>query len=185
MPQSFVKSTKAQPLFLPVLILIFGLAIPAALTQQNLSDLQTVNVEDLFTFRLPAGWSKRSSFNVAEIRGEWAKGSTKLVYVWGHTESGGYPERRQSWMNDYEETMTRLGGRRANIRSFSRVMDGKRMYYAELNVGNWEKGEVQLFMRVEGSDAATIESAKQIFKSVTLPLPSPERPTPLARVVLA
>jgi len=178
MAQSSVKSTKAQRLFLPVLILICGLAVPFALTQQNPSDLQTVNVEDLFTFRLPAGWVKRSSFNVTEIRGEWVNGPTKLVYVWGHTESSNYPERRQSWMDDYEETMTRLGGRRAHVRSFSRVMDRKRMYYAELNVGNWEKGEVQLFMRVEGSDAATIELAKQIFKSVTLPLPTPERPTP-------
>lgn len=178
MPQSLVKSTKLQPLFPVVLILICGLAVSSGLTQQHPSDPQIVNVEGLFTFRLPSGWVKRSSFNVAEIRGEWVNGSTKLVYVWDHTESGGYPERRQSWMDDYKETMTRLGGRRANIRSFSRVMDGKRMYYAELNVGNWEKGEVQLFMRVEGSDAATIELAKQIFKSVTLPLPSPERPTP-------
>jgi hypothetical protein len=179
MTQSSVKSTKPQPIFWIVLILICSLAVPSALTQQDSSDLQTVNVEGLFTFRLPAGWSKRSSFNVDEIRGEWVKGSTKLVYVWGHTESGGYSERRQSSMNDYEETMTRLGGRRADIRSFSRVMDGQRMYYAELNIGNWEKGEVQLFMRVEGSDAATIELAQQIFKSVTLPLPAPERPTPL------
>jgi len=81
-------------------------------------------------------------------------------------------------VNDYEETTTRLGGRRADIRGFSRLKNGQRMYEAELNVGNWEKGEVQLYMRVEGNDAAMIELAKQIFKSVKLPLPSPERSTP-------
>ena len=176
MTQQTVKSTSWRQVFFGVLILIFGLAVPPGKTQQTTMDGQTIDVEGLFSFQLPAGWSKRSSFNVAEVRGEWVKGGMKLVYVWGHTESGGYGERRQSWMNDYEETTTRLGGRRANVRSFTRMKDGKRTYQAELNVGNWEKGEVQLFMRVEGSDAATIELAKQIFKSVTLPMPSPERP---------
>jgi hypothetical protein len=81
-------------------------------------------------------------------------------------------------MNDYEEMTTRLGGRMANIRSFSSVKEGMRVYQAELNVGNWEKGEVQLYMRVEGSDPKTLDAAREIFKSVTLPLPAPERPTP-------
>lgn len=147
---------------------------PAGRSEQS---EQTVNVEGLFSFRLPQGWSKRSSFNVAEVRGEWAGGETKLVYVWGQTESGGYGERRQPWMNDYDETTTRLGGRRADIRSFSSVKDGKRLYQAELNVGNWEKGEVQLYMRIEGSDPKTSDLAKEVFNSVMLPLPSPERPT--------
>jgi hypothetical protein len=156
--------------------LICGLGVPLGVTQQPYS--QKIEVGDLFSFRLPQGWSKRSSFNVTEVRGEWAKGEAKLVYVWGQTESGPYSERSQSWMNDYEETTTRIGGRRANVRSFSRMMQGKRVYEAELNVGNWEKGEVQIYMRVEGSDTGTIELAKQIFKSVTFALPSPERTTP-------
>ena len=147
-------------------------------TQRNTSDWQTIDVDGLVSFRLPTGWSKRSSFNVVEVRGEWFHSDTKLIYVWGQTESGAYSERRQSWMNNYEETTTRLGGRRANIRSFSKVKDAKRKYYAELNVGNWEKGEVQLYMRVEGSDAATIELAKKIFASIKFPMPSPERPDP-------
>jgi hypothetical protein len=174
MTQTASKSTNSATGFLIVLILICGVGV--GFTQQP--DWQKIDVGDLFSFRLPRGWSKRSSFNVTEVRGEWSKGETKLVYVWGQTESGVYNERRQSWMNDYEETTSRIGGRRANVRSFSRMIEGKRVYHAELNVGNWEKGEVQIYMRVEGSDAGTIDLAKQIFKSVTLPLPSPERTTP-------
>jgi len=167
MPQTTFKSPRLRRGWLPFLVVILGLAVPLGFTQQP--DWQMIDVDGLFSFRLPPGWTKQSSF-------KWAKGETRLVYVWGQTESGAYSERRQSWMNDYEETTTRLGGRRADIRSFAKVKEGKRRYQAELNVGNWEKGEVQLFMRVEGEDAATIELAKQIFKSVTLPLPSPERP---------
>lgn len=174
MTQTASKSTNSATGFLIVLILICGVGV--GFTQQP--DWQKIGVGDLFSFKLPQGWSKRSSFNVTEVRGEWSKGETKLVYVWGQTESGVYNERRQSWMNDYEETTSRIGGRRANVRSFSRMIEGKRVYHAELNVGNWEKGEVQIYMRVEGSDAGTIDLAKQIFKSVTLPLPSPERTTP-------
>jgi hypothetical protein len=177
MPQTIGKSTNAWRVLLVVIISMSALA-SAGSGEQSGTNEQTVDVEGLFSFRLPAGWTKRSSFNVAEVRGEWAKDGTKLVYVWGKNESGDYSERRQSWMNDYGETMTRLGGRRANIRCFSSVKAGKRMYQAELNVGNWEQGEVQLYMRVEGSDPATIDLAKQIFKSVTLPLPPPERSTP-------
>jgi hypothetical protein len=177
MPQTSFKSKNGQRLFLIVSVLIFALAT-AGRSEQTGTNEQTVDVEGLFSFRLPPDWSRRSSFNVAEVRGEWANDGTKLVYVWGQTASGSYSERRQSWMNEYEETRTRLGGRRADIRSFSRVKDGKRMYHAELNVGNWEKGEVQLYMRIEGSDSKTLDLAKEIFKSVTFPLASPERPTP-------
>ena len=173
MPQTGLKSPKLRRFF-PFLVLSWVLAVPLVFTQQP--DWQMIDVDGLFSFSLPHGWTRHSSFNVAEVRGEWAKGETRLAYVWGQSESGSYSDRRQSWMNDYEETTTRLSGRRADIRTFSRVKDGKRTYQAELNVGNWEKGEIQLYMRVEGNDATTIELAKQIFKSVTLPLPSPERP---------
>ena len=174
MTQRPVKSTKLTHVFFALLVLIFGIAVPAGLTQKA-PEWQTIGVDGLFTFQLPPGWSKRSSFNVVEVRGEWVKDETKLMYAWGQTESGSYSDRRQSWMDDYEETTTRLRGRRANVRSFSKVKDSKRTYQAELNVGNWDKGEVQLYMRVEGSDASTIELAHQIFKSVTLPLSAPER----------
>ena len=175
MPHTRLKSTRLRKGFLPVLILISGMGVPLGFTQQP--DWQAIDVDGLFSFRLPPGWSRRSSSNVAEVRAEWVKGGTKLVYVWGQTESGGFAKRRQPWMTDYEETTTRVSGRRARIRSFS-GFNGKRTYQAELVVGNWEKGEVQLYMRIEGSEHATIELAKQVFKSVTLPLPPPERPAP-------
>ena len=175
MTQPIVKNLGRRQVFYLVFVFVVGMGIPSAKTQQRMVN---IDVDGLFSFQLPPDWSKRSSFNVVDVRGEWVKGGTKLVYLWGKTESGDFGDRRQAWMNDYEETMTRLGGRRANVRSFSSVKDGKRTYQAELNVGNWEKGEVQIYMRIEGSDPATIELAKEIFKSVRLPLPAPERPTP-------
>lgn len=159
------------------LIVLLVVCSVSALTLQTSSnnEWQTIAVNDLFSFRVPPGFIKRLSSGSDEERAEFYKGETKLLYVWGHTESVAYSERRQASMNDYQESTTRIGGKRANIRTYSQTIKGKRIYRAELNVGNWEKGEVQLYMEIESSDPAALETAREIFKSVKFPLPPPER----------
>ena len=159
------------------LIVLLVLCSVSALTLQNSSDnnWQTIAVNDLFSFRVPPGLIKRSSNGTEDERAEYYKGETRLVYVWGHTESIAYSDRRKPWMNDYEESTTRIGGRRANIRTYWQTDKGRQIYRAELNVGNWAKGEVQLYMAIESSDPAVLATAREIFKSVTFPLPPPER----------
>jgi hypothetical protein len=136
---------------------------------------QTIDFNGLFTFRLPDGFERREATKPDDLRAEYYKGPTKLVVIWGGTESVAYEKRRQNWMHDYRETVTRIRGLRANIRTYSQGNDSKRAYRAELNLGNWNKGEVQLYMRMETDDAAMLEVAEQIFNSINLPLPSPER----------
>lgn len=149
------------------------LLLAACFSAPVLQDWQTIDANGLFSFRLPAGFTKDAG---DDVRAEYHKRGTKLIYVWGQTESPSYNDRRQASMHDYEESITRIGGKRANIRAYRQTVDWKRIYRAELNVGNWEKGEVQLYMRVESSDPAMLETAREIFKSVSFPLPSPERP---------
>lgn len=136
---------------------------------------QTIDFNGLFTFRLPDGFEKRAETKPDDLRAEYQKSQTKLVVIWGHTESATYDKRRQDWMHDYRESVTRIRGLRANIRRYSQGYDSKRAYRAELNLGNWDKGEVQLYMRMETDDAAMLDVAEQIFNSIRLPLPSPER----------
>jgi hypothetical protein len=157
------------------LLLIVGSA--SALTPQNrsTSDWQVIDAEGLFTFRLPPGFIKRN-FKQAEGRStEYYRGSTNLVFIWGHSESLPFKERRQNWMNDYEESTTRIRGKRANIRSYWEDVKGRRVYRAELNVGNWENGEIELYMRIDGIDLTVLDLAKAVFTSVILPLATPER----------
>lgn len=136
---------------------------------------QTVEFNGLFTFRLPYGFVRTSSNEPDDVRAEYQKDNTKLIVLWGQTESLAYKDRKLNSMNDYQEATVRISGRRANIRAYSQTIDSKRSYRAELNLGNWEKGEVQLYMRLESDDPAMLSIADQIFKSVSLPLPSPER----------
>ena len=134
---------------------------------------QTIDFNGLFTFRLPEGFAQRAGAN--DERAEYQKGQTKLSVIWGHTEAPAYDKRQQDWMRDYEESLTRLCGLRANVRTYSRTVNSKTTYVAELNVGNWERGEVQLYMRLESDDENMLSVAKEIFKSINFPLPSPER----------
>jgi len=158
------------------LLLLLSVASVSALTPHNCSasDWQVIDVEGLFTFRLPAGFLKRDLKQRDGSRGEYDKNSTRLVFVWGHTESLPYNQRRQNWMRDYQEGITRMRGKRANIRTYWEAVKGKRLYRAELNVGNWQNGEIELFMRIEGTDATVTDLAKTVFASVTFPLATPE-----------
>jgi len=136
---------------------------------------QTIDFNGLFTFRLPDGFTQRAATGPDDTSAEYLKGSTKLRLVWGQSESGVYSERQQNWMHDYHENVTRLRGLRADIRTYSQNKNSKRSYVAELNVGNWDKGQVQLYMRMESDDPAMLPVAEEIFKSVTFPRPVPER----------
>ena len=136
---------------------------------------QTIDFNGLFTFRLPDGFQKLEETQPDDLRAEYHKGQTKLIVVWARTESAAYDKRRQDSMNDYRETTTRIRGLRANVRTYSQSKDSKRSYRAELNVGNWDKGQVQIYMRLETDDPAMLEVAEQIFTSINIPLPSPER----------
>ena len=136
---------------------------------------QTIDFNGLFTFRLPDGFQKTEGTKPDDLRAEYRKGQTKLVVIWGNTESVAYEKRHQNWMRDYHESTTRIRGRRANIRTYSQNEGSKPVYRAELNVGNWDKGEVQLYMRMETDDPAMVPVAEEVFSSISFPLPSPER----------
>ncbi|HEV2837364.1 MAG TPA: hypothetical protein VGW58_18735 [Pyrinomonadaceae bacterium] len=149
--------------------------VAVSLQTPSTAGWQTVHFHELFSFRLPSDFIKRDS-NGDDTRAEYYNGQTKLLVVWRNTEAPQYDDRRQASMHDYQESTTRIGGQRANIRTYWQTVDSKRMYRAELNLGNWARGEVQLYMRLESDEPAMRELADQIFKSVTLPIPSPERP---------
>ncbi len=66
--------------------------------------------------------------------------------VHGDTASNAYEERREPEMGDYQETEIRIGGKRANIRTYSQIENGQRTYRAELNIGDWANAEIELYM---------------------------------------
>ncbi len=103
---------------------------------------------------------------VENYLGEYFKGKTRFLFVEGDTASNAYDARREAGMEDYQETETIIKGRKTNVRAYTRVANGKRLYRAELNIGNWEKARIELYMELEGENLEDLKTAKQIFGSV-------------------
>jgi hypothetical protein len=149
-------------------ILVFLLLSLASFKTSNAqnSGWTKIDADGRFSFWLPAGFTKTDMTGVERYLGEYYQGTTRFFFLWGDTASNAYSDRRQPEMQDYEETETTIDGKRANIRSFSEVKNGKRFYRVELNVGDWKNAQVNLYMDLESSDPCDIAMAKQIFNSV-------------------
>jgi hypothetical protein len=122
----------------------------------------------LFTFRLPPGFAKSNTAGVEHYLGEYYKGKVRFLFIWGDTASNAYDLRRQPEMEDYLETECRIDARKANIRTYSLIRNGYRAYRSELNIGNWAKGDVELYMEMESLNPADLEVAKEIFSSIAI-----------------
>jgi hypothetical protein len=138
---------------------------------------QTIDADGLFSFRLPQGFTKTNMTGGEKYLGEYYKGESRLLFIWGDTASLAYSERRQPSMHDYQEVITRIRGKRANIRTYWETTNAKRIYHAELNVGNWENGQIELYMGLESKDPTILDTANQVFRSIVFPNPIPERPS--------
>ncbi|HEX7720597.1 MAG TPA: hypothetical protein VF397_00470 [Pyrinomonadaceae bacterium] len=148
-----------------LVFLIFSLTSFKASNTQ-ISGWTKIDADGRFSFCLPAGFTKTDMAGVERYLGEYYKGTTRFFFLWGDTASDAYSDRRQPEMQDYEETETTIDGKRANIRSYSEVKNGKRFYRVELDVGDWKNARITLYMDLESNDPRDIAMAKQIFNSV-------------------
>lgn len=162
--------------FISVFVMMGCCSMILATQDSSMDDWRQIDVDGLFTFRLPKDFTKRDTAVSNTPAGEYRKGPTKLVFRWRPPTPVTFQERRQKWMNDYEELVSRIRGKQANIRTYWKMTNGVRVYQAELNVGNWERGELELYMGIESTDESALLLASQIFKSITFPTPIPERP---------
>jgi hypothetical protein len=87
------------------------------LTAQDSStgDWREIDVEGLFTFRLPDDFTKLDTALSETTAGEYRKGSTRLVFKWRPANAVTFQARRQEWMNDYKELISRVRGKQANM----------------------------------------------------------------------
>jgi hypothetical protein len=143
---------------------------------QSTVDWQLIDFEGEFTFRLPRSFAKHETASSQNPSAEYGEGSTTLVLKWRPTDPANFTERLQPWMTDYEESISRIRGKRANIRTYSESKTGQRLYHAELYVGNWETRQVELYMNFVSKESAALDTAKEIFTSIVFPNPIPERP---------
>src|ERR1044072_1715022 len=131
-----------SPLTLCVAAILF-FATDAA-TQQN-SPLQTINAEGLFTFQLPAGF-KQSEMGIDSFMRGYQSGSARFIFVCGDSASFEFNEKN---MSDLREDAITIDGKHATVRTFLYKFERSSRYVAELNVGDWRTGHVELYMGMD------------------------------------
>lgn len=131
---------------------------------------QKINAEGLFTFCLPPGMKKTGMTGVESFLGEYLGGERRFLFIYEPYSFLSYGSRRSDEMKDYQETETKIGGRKAVIRTYHTAAEnayyldekGQTTYVAELLVGNWAKSEVELFMSLESKSSSDVETAQRV-----------------------
>ena len=133
----------------------------AAVAERN-NRWKTINAEGLFTFRLPVGF-KQSETGVDSFMRGYQRGRARFIFVCGDSASSEYNEKNIRRLR--EDSIT-IDGKHATVRTFIYQFPRASLYIAELNVGNWRGGNVELYMAMDSPNRADIQTAKQIFRSV-------------------
>ena len=151
-------------------ILIFGtvtfcvavtFCLATAVAERN-NRWKTINAEGLFTFRLPVGF-KQSETGVDSFMQGYQRGRARFIFVCGDSGSSEYDEKN---IRSLREDSITIDGKHATVRTFIYQFPRASVYIAELNVGNWRSGSVELYMAINSPNRADIQTAKQIFRSV-------------------
>src|SRR5262249_45297430 len=130
---------------------IFLLATAAAAQPNHRS--QTINAEGLFTFRLPIGF-KQSEMGIDSFMRGYQRRSARFIFVCGDSASYEYEEKN---MRNLREDAITIGGRPATVRTFLYKFERASLYVTELNVGDWRKGNVELYMGMDSPNRGDIE----------------------------
>lgn len=149
-----------------VMMTVIACSLTAESQTTNNAGWKKINADDLFTFSLPGGFVKTNMMGVENYLGEYYNGQSRFLFVWHDTASYEYDERL---MRDLVEVSTTIDGKPASVRTFSIIRDGVTSYLTELNVGDWHKDRVELYMSLESRNQADTHTAKQIFKSIKFP----------------
>lgn len=142
-----------------------------------LQSWQKIDAEGLFTFYLPPDMKKTDMAGVESFLGEYLGSERRFLFVYEPYSYLAYDSRHSEEMEDYQEMETKIGGRKAVIRTYHTTDENayysngssQTTYVAELHVGDWAKGRVELFMSLESKSSDDLEIAKQIFSSVEFP----------------
>jgi hypothetical protein len=149
----------SSTVFLTVAVTIFLVtSVPA----QRSSEWKTINAEGVFTFKLPVGF-KQSETGVDSFMLGYQRGHARFIFVCGDSASNDYHDEN---MHNLREETTTIDGKHATIRTFIYKWERSSEYVTELNVGDWRKGHVELYMAMDSPDRSDMDTAKQIFKSV-------------------
>jgi hypothetical protein len=144
------------------LTLCFAFFLATGSVAQKNNRSQTINAAGLFKFSLPVGF-KQSETGVDSFMRGYQRGRARFIFVCGDSASSEYDEKN---MRGLREDAITIDGKHATVRTFLYKFERASLYIAELNVGDWRNGRVELYMGMDSPNRDDIQTAKQTFKSV-------------------
>lgn len=82
-----------------------------------------------------------------------------------------YDSRKGEGKMNYRESVLNIGERKAVLFTYEQDDEGRKSFHAELYVGNWAAGQVELTMSVASSEQSDMKLARQILTSVCFARP--------------
>jgi hypothetical protein len=125
-----------------------------------------VNAEGLFTFYLPPGAWDTGFRGTDDFYREWRIGRIRFMFVYEPMGVLSYDSREKVFGKGFQESAIEIGGRKAYLFDYPLVERGRREYYTDLYVGDFPKGQVNLWMQADSARLADLEVAKKIFRTV-------------------
>lgn len=126
---------------------------------------QEVDAEGLFTFCLPPDMRRHGVSGVESLYRYYSSGRLSFYFVHEPYSYLSYDSRTSEGKN-YQEQSLKIGDRRAVLFTYEQEDEGRKSFHAELYVGNWAEGQVELIMSGASSDPSDMQTVKKILTSV-------------------
>jgi hypothetical protein len=126
---------------------------------------QEVDAEGLFTFCLPSDMRRHGVSGVESLYRYYSNGRLSFYFVHEPYSYLSYDSRTSEGKN-YQEEAIKIGDRQAVLFTYEQEDEGRKSFHAELYVGNWAEGQVELIMSGASSDPADIKIVKKILTSL-------------------
>ena len=128
-----------------------------------------IDAHGKFTFYLPPNMRDTRIGGMENIHGEYTSGRMYLSYDYHPYGSLGYEKRELKFGKGFQETQLQIDGKKSFL-FLHQYLDKKnrRVYNADLYVGDLPNREVIVQMSVSSRNPQDIETAKTIFQTIKL-----------------
>lgn len=143
---------------------------------------QKIEVEGIFTVSLPPELRRSSASGIESLYRYYSNGRMSFYFVYEPYSYLSYDSRMGEGKMNYKESLLEIGGRKAVLFTYDQDDEGRKTYHAELYVGNWAEGQVELIMSVASDEASDMKTAQTILSSVCfVHRPKTSQPSPRSR----
>lgn len=109
---------------------------------------------------------RSSASGIESLYRYYSNGRMSFYFVYEPYSYLSYDSRKGEGKMNYKERLLEIGGRKAVLFTYDQDDEGRKSYHAELYVGDWAEGQVELIMSVASSEASDMKTAQQILPSV-------------------